>query len=184
LDSDYSPEDTEVDSIIEEKVQLLKVDESKTEEEKTDSKTSLENEKEDTTEEENSCSSDPCGANASCWNGDGRSFLCTCDTGFPHGNPYNKCVKCLYDSHCPGDSSCVEDQCVGSSSQGPDGFVQVSSWTYFYQMPNQIHSVIGWREMVQGKRRRPCLAPGSVFLHEHARLHNPTTELESALRVH
>ena len=132
LDTDYSPEDTEVDTKVEDKVEMLKVEDKNTEEgklkeEKTDSKTSLDKEKaEDETEEENSCSSDPCGANASCWNGDGGSFLCTCDTGFPHGNPYNKCVKCLYDSHCPGDSSCVEDQCVGSSAQGPEGFVQVS----------------------------------------------------------
>ena len=149
LDNDYSPEDTEVDIKIEEKVEMLKVEDNNTEEEelkeeKTDSKTSLEKEKaEDETEEENSCSSDPCGANASCWNGDGGSFLCTCDSGFPHGNPYNKCVKCLYDSHCPGNSSCVEDQCIGSSAQGPEGFVQVS-WTSFKKISNQIHSVLGW----------------------------------------
>jgi len=81
-------------------------------------------------EEEDSCSSNPCGENASCWNGDGISFLCTCDNDFPHGNPYKKCVKCVYDIHCPGDGVCQNDQCVGASSKGPDGFVQVGKQRY------------------------------------------------------
>ena len=105
LDSDYTGRDTSV-NVIENVGQSEEVTE-------------------EVTEETNSCSASPCGANASCWNGDGRSFLCTCDTDFPHGNPYKKCVKCVYDSHCPGNGSCVDEQCVGSTSQGPQGFLQV-----------------------------------------------------------
>ena len=80
---------------------------------------------------DDSCASSPCGANASCWNGDGESFLCTCDSGFPHGNPYSKCVKCVYDSHCPGGATCQEEQCVGEDIQGPQGFVQVGQRWFF-----------------------------------------------------
>jgi len=111
LDSDYTGRDTRVDVIDNTGPPLQEL-------------------AEEVTEETNSCSKSPCGANASCWNGDGRSFLCTCDTGFPHGNPYKNCVKCVYDSHCPGNGSCVEDQCVGSSSQGPQGFLQVGKTWY------------------------------------------------------
>jgi len=81
--------------------------------------------------EDNSCSRDPCGENASCWNGDGASFLCTCDSDFPHGNPYNKCVKCVYDKHCPGNSTCEEEQCVGPVSKEPEGFIRVGEHLYF-----------------------------------------------------
>ena len=38
--------------------------------------------------ERNNCSTDPCGSNAQCWNGEGEAFLCTCQPDFPHGNPY------------------------------------------------------------------------------------------------
>ena len=108
LDSDYTGRDTRVDAA-------------------KNSTSPLQEVVEEVTEEANSCSVSPCGENASCWNGDGRSFLCTCDTGFPHGNPYKKCVKCVYDSHCPLNGTCKDDQCVGSSSQGPQGFLQVTS---------------------------------------------------------
>ena len=115
LDSDYTGRDTRVDVI-------------------DNTGPPLEELAVEVPEETNSCSTSPCGANASCWNGDGRSFLCTCDTGFPHGNPYKKCVKCVYDSHCPLNGTCVEDQCVGSSSQGPQGFLQVTRAWWFCEM--------------------------------------------------
>jgi len=91
--------------------------------------------KEDPTEdddENNSCSSSPCGENASCWNGDGASFLCTCDEQFPKGNPYLKCVKCLYDSHCGAGQTCQEEHCMGEKSAGPEDFVLVGSHYYLF----------------------------------------------------
>ena len=39
-------------------------------------------------EENNSCSTEPCGSHALCWNGDGASYLCTCQPDHPHGNTY------------------------------------------------------------------------------------------------
>jgi len=81
-------------------------------------------------EEANSCSSSPCGPNASCWNGDGSSFLCTCDEEFPQGNPYTKCVKCLYDNHCSTGQTCQQEHCVGDREEGPDDFIQIGSNYY------------------------------------------------------
>lgn len=98
---------------------------------KSDVENAIEQEKVENLEtlEKDSCSSKPCGNNASCWSGDGTSYLCTCDSGFPQGNPYVKCVKCVYDTHCPGDSVCKGETCVGASSIGPEGFVQIGgSW--------------------------------------------------------
>ena len=92
--------------------------------------------------EDNSCSSSPCGENASCWNGNGPSFLCTCDNGFPHGNPYKKCAKCLYDSHCSGDGTCVNEECIGSSSQGPEGFIQVKHLPDLKTSQIETHSIL------------------------------------------
>ena len=37
-------------------------------------------------EENNTCSKNPCGVHALCWNGDGNSYLCTCAPEYPHGN--------------------------------------------------------------------------------------------------
>jgi len=82
-------------------------------------------------EDVNSCSSLPCGPNASCWNGDGDSFLCTCDKEFPQGNPYIKCAKCLYDYHCPTGRKCQQDKCMEDFEQGPEDFVQIGESYYF-----------------------------------------------------
>lgn len=89
-----------------------------------------EREGEEEEEEDNSCSSSPCGENASCWNGDGASFLCTCDEQFPKGNPYIKCVKCLYDSHCGTGQTCKQELCVGDKQEGPEDFVKVGDSYY------------------------------------------------------
>jgi len=80
--------------------------------------------------EDNSCASNPCGENASCWNGEGDNFLCTCDSDFPKGNPYHKCVKCVYDSHCPDGQACKDDQCVGRKEDIPQDFVLVGDNYY------------------------------------------------------
>jgi len=70
-------------------------------------------------DEDNNCSSSPCGDKALCWNGEGSSFLCTCQSEFPHGNPYTgSCAKCQYDSHCGPGQKCEEQQCVAG---GPEG---------------------------------------------------------------
>jgi len=82
-------------------------------------------------EEVNPCSSSPCGPNASCWDGDGESFLCTCDKEFPQGNPYIKCSKCVYDNHCSTGEICRQDNCVADSQPGPDDFVQIGESYYF-----------------------------------------------------
>ena len=67
-------------------------------------------------DENNSCSSEPCGDHALCWNGEGSSFLCTCMPDFPHGNPYlaGGCGKCQYDTHCRGGEVCSDQECVGA----------------------------------------------------------------------
>ena len=80
--------------------------------------------------EDNSCASNPCGENASCWNGEGDNFLCTCDSDFPKGNPYHKCVKCVYDSHCPDGQACKDDQCIGRKDDIPQDFVLVGDNYY------------------------------------------------------
>lgn len=74
---------------------------------------------------DNPCSRSPCGAHASCWNGEGGNFLCTCDSEYPKGNPYHKCVKCSYDSHCQDGQTCQEEECVGSQREVPKDFVAV-----------------------------------------------------------
>ena len=133
LDTDYMPKHTEVESVLKESTtEDSRKAPGQKEERLTTSKTEEVDDLDvpEEEEEDNSCSSSPCGDQASCWNGDGRSFLCTCDSSHPHGNPYEKCVKCVYDSHCPGNGSCEEEQCVGSSSQGPQGFIQVGERWY------------------------------------------------------
>ena len=90
-----------------------------------------------TEDEDNNCSSSPCGDNALCWNGDGSTFLCTCQSEFPHGNPYTgTCAKCQYDSHCAPGQQCQDQQCVGveEEEQGhpvPADYVQVGGEHYY-----------------------------------------------------
>jgi len=69
-------------------------------------------------EENNSCSSEPCGDHALCWNGEGSSYLCTCMPDYPHGNPYlaGGCGKCQYDTHCRGGEVCSDQECVGAGA--------------------------------------------------------------------
>ena len=50
-------------------------------------------------EENNSCSTDPCGSHALCWNGDGASYLCTCQPDHPHGNLYTYTMFYLMHYH-------------------------------------------------------------------------------------
>ena len=90
-----------------------------------------------TEDEDNNCSSSPCGDNALCWNGDGSTFLCTCQSEFPHGNPYTgTCAKCQYDSHCAPGQQCQDLQCVGveEEEQGhpvPADYLQVGGEHYY-----------------------------------------------------
>ena len=65
-------------------------------------------------DDNNSCSSNPCGEHALCWNGDGNSYLCTCEPDHPHGNPYlaGGCGRCQYDNHCRGGEVCSDQECV------------------------------------------------------------------------
>jgi len=140
LDTDYMPKHTDVQSVLiesttEDSKNVLGQKEERPTTPKTEEVDDLNEPEEE--EEDNSCTSSPCGDHASCWNGDGQSFLCTCDSSHPQGNPYEKCVKCVYDSHCSGNGSCVEEQCVGqSSSLGPQGFVQVGK--KFYQFSQEM----------------------------------------------
>lgn len=85
----------------------------------------------DIAEEDNACSSSPCGAHASCWNGQAGSFLCTCDTStFTKGNPYHKCVKCVYDNDCPSGQTCQDEECGGREEKVPEEFTQVGKNYY------------------------------------------------------
>ena len=91
-------------------------------------------------EENNSCSSEPCGDHALCWNGEGSSYLCTCMPDYPHGNPYlaGVCGKCQYDTHCRGGEVCSDQECVGAGAgadtQGhpvPPEYVGVAGERYY-----------------------------------------------------
>ena len=52
----------------------------------TEEATATDDDNEEDVEENNSCSTEPCGSHALCWNGDGASYLCTCQPDHPHGN--------------------------------------------------------------------------------------------------
>ena len=89
-------------------------------------------------EEDNNCSSNPCGKNSLCWNGEGSSFLCTCESEFPHGNPYTQpgCGKCQYDTQCGSGEQCQEQQCVQSGEEEenhpvPPEYVLVGGENYY-----------------------------------------------------
>ena len=89
-------------------------------------------------DEDNNCSSSPCGDKALCWNGEGSSFLCTCQSEFPHGNPYTgSCAKCQYDSHCGPGQKCEEQQCVAGGAEGgeshpvPPDYMKVDGQFYY-----------------------------------------------------
>ena len=92
-------------------------------------------------DEDNSCSADPCGDHAQCWNGDGSSYLCTCKPDYPHGNPYIGCAKCQYDNQCGPGQECRDQECVEIGEQGANGaadgyhvppeYVQVAGEQYF-----------------------------------------------------
>lgn len=85
--------------------------------------------------EDNNCTPNPCGDHALCWNGEGRSFLCTCEADHPHGNPYSGCVVCLYDNQCGPGQECKEERCVATGGEGdhpvPPGYVQVGTEHYY-----------------------------------------------------
>ncbi|XP_023334631.1 uncharacterized protein LOC111706097, partial [Eurytemora carolleeae] len=82
-------------------------------------------------EGEFACANDPCGEGASCWNGQEGSFLCTCDTkSLPKGNPYRKCVQCVYTNDCPSGQECKDEKCTGQDEKVPDEFVQVGNNYY------------------------------------------------------
>lgn len=93
----------------------------------------------DRVEDTNPCSAQPCGENALCWNGEGTSYLCTCMSQYPHGNPYNGCAVCQYDNHCDQGEQCQAGQCVdtGLSSGGeaayraPPEYVSVGGEQYY-----------------------------------------------------
>ena len=93
-------------------------------------------------DENNSCSSEPCGDHALCWNGEGSSYLCTCMPDYPHGNPYlaGGCGKCQYDTHCRGGEVCSDQECVqvgaGADTQAaghpvPPEYVGVAGERYY-----------------------------------------------------
>jgi len=83
-------------------------------------------------EVDNPCSSSPCGAEASCWNGQEEgSYLCTCDSStHPKGNPYHKCVQCVYNNDCPDGQQCQGEKCVGRNRSAPEEFIQLGNNYY------------------------------------------------------
>jgi len=81
--------------------------------------------------EDNACASSPCGQHASCWNGQAGTFLCTCNSNqHPKGNPYKKCVKCVYDNDCPNGQQCQEEECIGRNGNIPEEYTQVGNSYY------------------------------------------------------
>jgi secreted trypsin-like serine protease len=91
----------------------------------------LDIEKLETIPETGGCASKPCGSEASCWAGQAGSFLCTCSSrDKPKGNPYIKCLECVYDNDCPDGQSCKNEKCGGRNDKVPQDFIQLGNDYY------------------------------------------------------
>ena len=101
---------------------------------------------EDEVDKDNTCSSNPCGAHALCWNGDGSSYLCTCMPDYPHGNPYIGCGKCQYDSQCGAGQQCKDQECEANNGVSGDGVLDAG-----YQVPPEYVQVAGEQYYISQK---------------------------------